>query len=108
MKKSAIRLCAILLCLCVCTVSAAAAEYLIPVGAVIGLELSDGSVTVAAFDDSLGTGAREAGLRPGDKILAIDGKAEQLIKHDEMRRVMRVMELAFESDEKKAPVEFTI
>ncbi|MBO7170889.1 MAG: Gfo/Idh/MocA family oxidoreductase [Clostridia bacterium] len=40
--------------------------------------------------------------------LAIDGKAEQLIKHDEMRRVMRVMELAFESDEKKAPVEFTI
>ena len=40
--------------------------------------------------------------------LAVDGKAEALIKHDEMRRVMRVMELAFESDEKKAPVEFTI
>ena len=40
--------------------------------------------------------------------LAMDGKAEQLIKHDEMRRVMRVMELAFESDEKKAPVAFTM
>ena len=40
--------------------------------------------------------------------LATDGKAEQLIRHDEMRRVMRVMELAFESDEKKAPVAFTI
>ena len=40
--------------------------------------------------------------------LAIDGKAEQLIRHDEMRRFTRVMELAFESDEKNAPIPFTI
>ena len=31
--------------------------------------------------------------------LAIDGKAEQLIKHDEVMRVMKIMEAAFRSDE---------
>ena len=47
------------------------AEFLIPVGEVIGLELRSGTVTVAAFDDSL-TAARDAGLRIGDEILSID------------------------------------
>ena len=47
------------------------AEFLIPVGEVIGLELRSGTVTVAAFDDSL-TAARNAGLRIGDEILSID------------------------------------
>ncbi len=37
---------------------------------------------------------------------AIDGKAVQLVKHDEMRRVMRVMEACFESDAKGVPVKF--
>lgn len=37
---------------------------------------------------------------------AIDGKAEQLIKHDEVMRVMRVMEAAFESGRIGMPVEF--
>ena len=47
------------------------AERLIPVGEVIGLELRSGTVTVAAFDDSL-TAARDAGLRIGDEILSVD------------------------------------
>lgn len=50
-----------------------AAELLIPVGEVIGLELSDGSVTVAAFDDASGSAAKDAGLQIGDEILTIDG-----------------------------------
>ena len=50
-----------------------AAERLIPVGEVIGLQLSDGTVTVAAYDDALGSCARDAGLRIGDEILKIDG-----------------------------------
>ena len=33
-------------------------------------------------------------------VLAIDGEAEQLIKHAEVRRVLKVMEAAFESDAK--------
>lgn len=37
---------------------------------------------------------------------AIDGKEEQLIKHDEVMRVMLIMEAAFRSDELGAPVEF--
>ena len=47
------------------------ARELIPVGQIIGLELSAGTVTVAAFDDSL-TAARDSGLQIGDQILSID------------------------------------
>lgn len=54
--------------------AAAAAETLIPVGQVIGLELQEDRVIVAAFDDVLGTEAEEAGLQVGDEILSIDGK----------------------------------
>ena len=56
------------------TTQAAAATCLIPVGQVIGLELSQGSVTVAAFDDSL-PAAKKAGLRIGDEIRNIDDRA---------------------------------
>lgn len=37
---------------------------------------------------------------------AIDGKEEQIVKHDEVMRVMLVMEAAFESDRLGAPVKF--
>jgi len=49
------------------------AAELIPVGRVIGLELCDGSVSVAAFDETLGRTAKDAGLQIGDRILKIDG-----------------------------------
>ena len=52
---------------------ARAAELLIPVGKIIGLQLSDDTVTVVAFDDTLGAQAKEAGLRIGDEIVEIDG-----------------------------------
>ncbi len=39
-------------------------------------------------------------------VNAIDGKEEQLIKHCEVRRVMKVMEACFESAEKGMPVKF--
>ena len=54
---------------------ARAEQLLIPVGRVIGLQLNSGSVTVAAFDDALGTQARQAGLRIGDEIIKIDDHA---------------------------------
>ena len=50
-----------------------AAEALIPGGQIVALELRNDRVTVAAFDESLGQSARNAGLRVGDEILAIDG-----------------------------------
>ena len=52
---------------------ARAAELLIPGGQLIGLELGDDTVTVAAYDDTLGSAARNAGLKIGDEILEIEG-----------------------------------
>ena len=51
-----------------------AAEELIPVGEVIGIELADGSVTVAAYDEQLGNTAKAAGLQIGDMILSVNDK----------------------------------
>ena len=50
-----------------------AAEALVPVGQIIGLELGDDCVIVAAFDDT-GSCARDAGIQIGDEILSMDGK----------------------------------
>ena len=50
-----------------------AADTLIPVGQVIGLELQEDRVIVAAFDDELGKKSEAAGLRVGDEILSMDG-----------------------------------
>jgi len=55
--------------------NARAAELLIPVGKIIGLHLSDDTVTIAAYDDTLGTRAQDAGLRVGDQIIAMDETA---------------------------------
>ena len=49
-----------------------AAELLIPVGQVIGLQLRDETLTVAAYDDLLGSCARDAGLQIGDQLLKVD------------------------------------
>ena len=62
------------LCLWLLGVEAYATENLIPVGQVVGLELRNNSVSIAAFDDALGSAARNAGLQIGDEILDIDGK----------------------------------
>lgn len=61
-------------CLGLLWVEAHASENLIPVGQVVGLELRNDSVSIAAFDDALGLAARKAGLQIGDEILDIDGK----------------------------------
>ena len=47
---------------------------LVAVGQVVGLELSDNSVTVVDFDMELGEAAQKAGLCVGDQITGIDGK----------------------------------
>lgn len=57
--------------LCMVPISAGAAEYLIPVGTVIGLQLRDNTVTVAAFDEDCPV-AREAGVKIGDELVKIE------------------------------------
>ena len=50
------------------------AKELIPVGEVVGLELRNDTVTIAAFDEQLGAAARAAGVAVGDQIIRIDGR----------------------------------
>lgn len=52
--------------------SARAAELLIPVGKIVGLQLKTDTITVAAFDETMGKNARNAGLRIGDEIIQIN------------------------------------
>ena len=52
-------------------VCARAADYLVPVGTVVGLQVRTDSITVAAFDER--SAAREAGLKIGDRITAVNG-----------------------------------
>ena len=57
------------------SIPAQAAKLLVPVGEVVGLSLSEGTVTVAAFHESYGAAAREAGIQIGDEIVSVDGLA---------------------------------
>ncbi len=50
-----------------------AARLLVPVGKVIGLQLQNDTLTVAAYDDLFGDAARSAGLKIGDEIVEING-----------------------------------
>ena len=50
-----------------------AARMLVPVGKVIGLQLQNDTLTVAAYDDIWGEAARNAGLKIGDEIVAVNG-----------------------------------
>ena len=74
-----------------------AEEYLIPVGKVIGLQLQNDTLTVAAYDDILGEAARSAGLKIGDQIVSINGKTISCA--EDVRTVLK---------EKQAPVELTV
>ena len=69
----------------ICAVSVFAKD-LIPVGRVIGLELSAGTVTIAAFEDSMEVG-RASGLQIGDTIVAIDERTIQCA--EDVRQALR-------------------
>ena len=75
MKKFLSRIFPIFLIILICATTASATQTLIPGGQVIGLQLGDGTVTVADFDATLGTAAKAAGLAQGDRLLKIDDTA---------------------------------
>ena len=74
MKKYAIRFAAFAFTILMTVQSVSAAQLLIPVGQVIGLEIGEDAVTIQGFDSQLGAAAQAAGLQEGDKIAKIDGK----------------------------------
>ena len=76
---------ALALCLTILTVTVGAKE-LVPVGKVVGLELRDNCVTVADFDETLGTAAKAAGLTVGDRIVSIDD--QQICSAEDVRRAL--------------------
>jgi len=63
-----------LMLVAVLPLQANAARLLVPVGKVIGLQLQNDVLTVAAYDDVFGETARSAGLKIGDQILEVDGQ----------------------------------
>ena len=63
----------LLLILCAIPLTAYAADTLIPVGQVVGLQLQNGTVTVSEL--AADSPAKVAGVQSGDCILRIDGKA---------------------------------
>ena len=73
MKQLAKRFVLLLLLLYSIPQTVSAADTLIPVGQVVGLELHENRLTIAAFDDALGKNAQNAGLLPGDELLTMDG-----------------------------------
>ena len=72
MKKWIVRIAASLLTVMIIAPLVSAAELLIPVGQVVGLEISEDRVTIDGFDSRMGQAAQAAGLREGDQILSID------------------------------------
>ena len=75
MKKPIICIVLSILCILSFAQTANAEIELVPAGQVIGIELLDGSVTVAAFDETLGKNAQSAGLQVGDRITHIDDRS---------------------------------
>ena len=75
----------IVLLIWVFSIAASAAEFLIPGGQVIGLQLTDDTVTIAAFEETFSP-AQKAGLKEGDQILQINGKKITCV--DDVRQVL--------------------
>ena len=73
MKRLHLSIASAILILFLIPVSARAARLLIPGGQIIGLQLQNGRLTVAAFDDVCGAAARDAGFKIGDEILSVSG-----------------------------------
>jgi len=73
MKKLTSRMALLFILFLSLTLPVSAVSHLIPVGKIVGLELEQDQVSIAAFDEELGEAARQAGLRLGDVICSIDG-----------------------------------
>ena len=88
MKKVTIRLAAMAITIFMLAQNVSAAQLLVPVGQVIGLQINEDRVTVEGFDSQLGAAAREAGLMAGDQITKIDG--QEIHCAEDIRRALQM------------------
>ena len=95
MKKMILRLMTASLIILSIPGTATAAEMLVPVGSVIGLEIHNNTVTVAAFEE--GSCAQAAGLQEGDRLLSIDG-----------RKITSAQDVKFALDRSSGTVNITV
>ena len=72
MRKFTMRLIGTLCAVFLIAGPVSAAQLLVPVGQVIGLELTEDRVVVDGFDGRFGGISQAAGLKAGDQILKID------------------------------------
>lgn len=86
MKKLTMRIALALLCLWLLPQSVSAETLLVPVGQVVGLELEDQTVCVAAFDEALGANAKAAGLEVGDIIVNVNG--QKIANAEDISRIL--------------------
>ena len=94
----------LLLVISLCTNTLAASDTLVPVGKAVGIHLC-GSLVVVGFDEEIGAAAQSAGVRVGDRIVAVNGveatSLESLrLASDEQTGVHLVVE------RKGTPIEF--
>ena len=108
MKKWISRAGVLLLCFCVLSFGVSAAQMLVPGGQVVGLELADNTVTIAAFDDALSAPAQQAGLKVGDRILEINGKTIQTAADVRQALISSegTVELNIQRGQKTTPIRF--
>lgn len=75
MKKLTIRTSILVLVLALLCIPVSADAELVPGGQIIGLSLSEGSLTVVEIHKELGKNAQAAGLKTGDKLTALNGQS---------------------------------
>ena len=109
MKKIRFRLMIMAVSLFLCAQTVCAAQLVVPGGQVIGLQLQDNTVTVAAFDEELGASAKSCGLQVGDRIVAINGKTVHCAQdvRDQLSRTDGAAEISVLRDGKAKKLQMT-
>ena len=88
MKKLTARIALLAITVFMLIQNVSAAQFLIPVGQIVGLQINQDQVTIDGFDSKLGSAAQEAGLMVGDRIIKIDEL--EIRCPDDIRKALQV------------------
>ena len=88
MKKLTTRIALMAITVFMLIQNVSAAQFMIPVGQIVGLQINQNQVTIEGFDSKLGSAAQEAGLMEGDRIVKIDD--HQIHCPEDIRKALQV------------------